>query len=178
MPSSRGSSRQGLNVHLLHCRQILYCWATEEAHCNYFIPLIRSYFSSSFPPILNPRISPSSKSRYFFSGSQAEWCLCCIKGMSDRRGRGEGRAGPEASRPSCPTKPEHPSGWDYLQSRFLGLCLDWIKFGLHATVLLLYFFVWFLLLSPVLKQIKVKLPFLAGLSCLCFTLTDSCAQFF
>ena len=29
---SRGSSQQGWNQHLLHCRWILYCWATREAH--------------------------------------------------------------------------------------------------------------------------------------------------
>ena len=30
MPSSRGSS-QGSNLYFLHCRWILYCWATREA---------------------------------------------------------------------------------------------------------------------------------------------------
>ena len=32
MPSSQGSSQQGLNPNLLHCRQILYHLSTREAH--------------------------------------------------------------------------------------------------------------------------------------------------
>ena len=31
MPSSRDLPGQGLNLHLLHCRKILYCWANGKA---------------------------------------------------------------------------------------------------------------------------------------------------
>ena len=39
---------QGSNLHLLHCRQILYYWATREAHKNIIVNFILMFFSKTF----------------------------------------------------------------------------------------------------------------------------------
>ena len=43
MPSSRASSWPGIEprspASLLHCRQIIYCWATREAHMSIYLNL-------------------------------------------------------------------------------------------------------------------------------------------
>ena len=44
---------QESSPHYLHCRQILYCWATREAHCpDYYSFKVNFKFSDIIPPIL------------------------------------------------------------------------------------------------------------------------------